>query len=169
MPDDKPSAVSRIRTSLIGAALLLAFDAVISGSFLLSMLVCPFWFLVSLAKNIIRRSGWRVTLARIAIPALTLALVLGNAAVQSRIARANADRIIKACEQFTAANGGYPTNLDELLPRYLRSVPRAKYSVAFGDFSYWSLEGRHGLMWIAVPPFGRRIYRFEHRKWGSLD
>jgi hypothetical protein len=169
MPDERTSAVRRIRASLIGAALLLIFDAIISGSFLLSMFVCPIWFLISVVKNIIRRSGWKVTLARIAVPILALALVFGNAAVQSRIATTNADRIIKACEQFTAANGRYPTKLDELLPQYLRSVPRAKYSVAFAEFSYWSLEGRHGLMWIAIPPFSRMIYNFEQRKWGKLD
>jgi hypothetical protein len=163
------TAVPRIRGSLVGASLLLAWDAVLSGGFVLSILVSPVWFLVSLAKAIIQRPGWRVGLTRILVPVLTLGLVLGNAAMQTRIASANAKRIIEACEQFRIANGRYPSTLDELKPGYLASVPRAKYSLMFGNFWYWSLDGKTRLMWVVIPPFGRKIYDFEGRKWGSLD
>jgi hypothetical protein len=39
----------------------------------------------------------------------------------------------------------------------------------FGDFRYWSPEGKPRLMWTEIPPFGRKIYNFEGGKWGSLD
>ena len=70
------------------------------------------------------------------MPALTLALVLTNNAVQSRIAEANAAKIVKACEEFHAANGKYPKTLGELVPKYLSSVPHAKYCLVFGEFLY---------------------------------
>lgn len=155
--------------SLVGMFLLLAWDAAISGSFLVSLLVCPVWFVVSLAKGVIRRPGWKVGLSRLVVPTLTLGLVLGNAHLQSMMATINAERIIRACEQFRVASERYPTRLQELVPGYIGSVPRAKYSLAFGEFRYWSHEGRHRLMWVVVPPFGRKIYDFEHRQWGFLD
>jgi hypothetical protein len=115
---------------------------------------------------------------------LTLGLVLGNAALQSRIAQANAERIIRVAEEYRAAVGTYPAKLADLTPRYLPSVPRAKYTLGpFGDFWYISTtpsdphraivarvaSDRHVLMWVALPPFGRRVYVFEEARWGSLD
>ena len=159
-----------IRGSIAGACVLLFLDAVLTGSFVMSYLACPIWFLVSVVKNAIQRPGWRVALLRIAAPAMTLAIVLGNNALQSKIAEANADRIIKACEEFRTANGKHPSKLEELVPEYLKSVPRAKYCLWFGDFSYWNTEGTHAmLMWCEIPPFGRNVYNFQKRRWGYLD
>jgi hypothetical protein len=158
-----------IRVSIGGAFVLLAWDAAFTGSFGLSFLVCPIWFLVSILKNPIQRPGWRLALLRTAIPALTLGLVLANNAVQFRIAEANAPRIIAACEEFHAANGRFPQTLDELVPRYMRSIPRAKYCLEFGEFRYWDLDGHPILVWYVVPPFGRKIYDFENRRWNYID
>jgi hypothetical protein len=152
-----------IRASLIGAFLLLAFDA-LYGTFL-SAGICPIWFLVSLVKAIKKRPGWVIGLSRIVIPVLALTIVAGNAALQSKIANANAERIIAACEQFRAATGKYPDQLDELVPKYLNSIPRARYALMFSDFRYRNLDGNHQLLWDERPPFGRRIYDLEHRKW----
>jgi hypothetical protein len=67
-----------IMLSIAGAALLLAWDAAIGGTFLTSLLICPIWFLASVVKNAIQRPGWVRALVRIAIPALTLGLALAN-------------------------------------------------------------------------------------------
>jgi len=158
-----------IRVSIGGAFVLLAWDVAFTGSFGLSFLVCPIWFLVSVLKNEINRPGWRLALLRIAIPALTLGLVLANDAVQYRIAEGNAPRIIAACDEFHAANGRFPQTLDELVPRYMRSIPRAKYCLEFGEFRYWDLDGHPILVWYVVPPFGRKIYDFENRRWNYID
>ena len=156
--------------SIAGACVLLAWDAVLSGSFLTSYLVCPIWFLVSVIKNAIQRPGWRLALLRIAVPALTLGLVFGNSMLQCEIAEANAERIIKACEEFRAANGKYPGTLEDLVPGYLKSVPRAKYCLMFGEFRYWNGEQVPAMLeWCKIPPFGRKIYHFEDRRWGYLD
>ena len=152
-----------IRWSLIGASTLLVFDALF-GSFI-SAGVCPIWFLVSFVKAIKKRPGWGIGLSRIVIPVLTLAIVGCNANIQSKIASANAERIIVACDQFRAATGEYPDHLDEIVPTYLSSIPRAKYALMFSDFRYWNLEGSHLLMWDKNPPFGRMIYDFERREW----
>ena len=161
---------SAARASLIGAMLLVVVDAVLGGSYLFSILACPIWFLVSVIKNLIELPGWSIALFRIAVPALTLGSVLGITAIQSKIADTNAKRIINACEEFHDANGRYPHTLDELVPRYLGSIPRAKYCLMFGDFWYFNYPGSSCmLMWVKVPPFGRNIYHFEDRRWGYLD
>jgi len=157
-----------IRLSLGMALMLLAWDAAITGSCLMSILVCPIWFLVSVLKNVIQRPGWRLALIRIAIPPLMLGLMLANNSLQLRIAKANAERVIAACEEFHAANGKFPETLDELVPQYLPSVPCAKYCQIYGELRYWN-HGHPVLEWCVVPPFGRKIYNFDERRWGYLD
>ncbi len=58
--------------------------------------------------------------------------------------------------------------LDELVPDQLPSVPRAKYCLAYGRFLYFNY-GRPMLGWYVVPPFGRRTYDFETRRWSYID
>ena len=160
------------RESLMAAMLLVAVDVVISGSFLFSYLACPIWFLLSVVKNVIQRPGWRIALFRIAVPALTLGSVLVNNVVQWKIAEVNAERIIRACDDFHAANGRYPHTLDELVPQHLGSIPRAKYCLFQGELVYCSLDKEGSccfFWWYKVPPFGKELYSFEDRRWDYLD
>jgi hypothetical protein len=90
-------------------------------------------------------------------------------AIQNRMARQRAGIVIAAVEAFHAAEKRYPENLAQLAPKYLESVPRAKYTVFFGDFIYCASAGDATLMFVALPPFGRPIYRFVIGKWGYLD
>jgi len=170
-PPERAHNVSHrgIRASIVTALILLASDAATDGSFLLSSMVCPIWFLVSVLKNAIQRPGWGLALLRIALPALTLGLVLANNAVQFRIAEANAPRIITACEEFRVANGKFPKTLDELVPRYMPFIPRAKYCLAWGEFRYWNFDDKPILVWWAVPPYGTKVYDFENRRWRYID
>ena len=101
---------------------------------------------------------------------MTLALVAGNNAIQLKIAEASAPRVVAACEQYHAANGRYPKNLDELVPDYMPSVPPAKYCLGpWGRFVYFFNEGKPLLVWYVVPPYYRRIYDFETRRWRYID
>jgi hypothetical protein len=160
-----------IRGSVGAAAVLLAWDGVHSASFLTSWIFCPIWILVSLLKSAIHRPGWGLALVRIGIPALTLGLVMANNAVQLRVAEANAQRVVAACEEYHAANGSFPRKLDELVPQYLNSVPVAKYCLGpWGHFYYSNRDsGRPMLFWHVVPPYYRRIYNFDTRDWSYLD
>jgi hypothetical protein len=157
-----------IRASVLGAAVLLYFDVAIEGSYLFSILACPVWFLASVIKNLIVRPGWRLALFRIAIPALTLGIVLANTNFQWKMGDANGERVVKACEKFHAANGRYPKTLDELVPQYLPSVPRAKYCER-GDFWYFNSDGQNPHLWWYKIGFCRKIYNFETKRWHHLD
>jgi hypothetical protein len=159
----------KFRGTLVCAGVLLGADIVVVGSFLFSILVGPIWLLVAVAKAIFRRTDWRVSVATVAIPVITLALIFGNALLQSRMARANADKIIDAATRYKATAGSFPKTLDMLVPKYLDSVPPAKYALTFGEFMYTEFKGEHTLMWVSVPPFGRPYYKFEQARWGYLD
>ena len=155
------------RRSIAGSLALLAFDMG-TGSFLWSSLVCPIWLLVSLARIPSQRPRG-TALAQVAIPVMTLAVVLANSAVQSRVAKANAEKVVAACEQFHADHGRFPRILDELVPEYLAQVPRAKYCVLYGQFLYINRENHPILIWFDIPPHGRPNYDFQARRWGYVD
>jgi hypothetical protein len=160
----------RLGMSICGAFAILLVDVVLFGSSILSLVVCPIWFIFSMLKNAIQRPGWRLALIRIAIPVLTLGLVLVNDTIQYRIAESNTLRIIAACEEFNANNGKFPHILDELVPQYLPSIPRTKYCLVLGEFRYWNSDDGHPiLVWYVIPPYGRNVYDFGDKRWNYLD
>ncbi len=105
----------------------------------------------------------------------SLYLVLGVAAYGTATfhrvtAERRADRVIDACRAFQARRGALPSRLDDLVPEFLPAVPRAKFTLAYGNFTYSAFDaGRHTLMYTTLPPFGRRVYHFEGARWSQLD
>ena len=102
-------------------------------------------------------------------------LLLGVATVatmrfHAATARNHAEQVIKACHAYQARHGQLPDRLAELVPEFLPAVPRAKYTLQWGHFTYWTSDkNRHTLMYVALPPFGRRLYHFEQARWSQLD
>lgn len=160
-----------IRGSLILALMLILYDAVINGSYLLSFFICPIWFVVALVRAARGRASPVVAVARMLIPVVTGLMVFMNAGVQNRIAKRNAVRIVEACEQYRKDTGNYPKQLDELVPQYLSSIPPAKHCCMWNKFSYQAnFEQPYTMLdWVELPPFGRPTYNFEERRWGYLD
>ena len=153
---------------MICALVVVLLDVVFSGSYLFASRICPIWFLVALVLAIVRRPSVGVAAARILLPLATFLLVIANSSVQKRIAMAHAAQVIQACEQYREANESYPERLSDLVPRYLSSVPKAKYCLSFGEFMYFG-SPHPMLVWYEIPPFGRRVYNFETGNWKYLD
>ncbi|WP_224242389.1 hypothetical protein [Hyalangium gracile] len=86
-------------------------------------------------------------------------------------ARQNAERIIAACRAFERKEGRLPEKLEELIPEFLPSLPRALYDGPHFGFTYdaASEPPRHVLGWTDRIPFGRPYYVFEEDRWGYLD
>jgi hypothetical protein len=160
--------LTAIRGTMICALIVVLLDVLIGGSYLFATLICPIWFLVAVFRAIIPPPSLGVAVARVMIPLVTLLLVIANYSLQQRIAMANAARVIQACEQYRKAGGAYPQRLDNLVPGYLSSIPKAKCCFAFNEFSYLASAG-HILVWCECPPFGRRVYNFETGNWKYLD
>ena len=56
-----------------------------------------------------------------------------------------------------------------LVPDFIPAVPRARYTLLFGNFEYDARQGRHSLMYVVIPPFGGQLYIFEQNRWIWLD
>jgi len=160
--------LTAIRGSLICALVVIFLDVVVSGCYLFSALACPIWCIVGAVRAALQQPGPGVAAARVLIPVATGLLAFANYSVQRTIAMGNAERVIEACERYREANGAYPERLGELVPRYLNSVPRAKYCCSWSEFWYFGAP-RPLLLWYEIPPFGRRIYNFERGDWGYID
>ena len=159
-----------IRGSLVRAAVLLACDAVIGGGqFMMSMFVCPIWFVISLLHSPIHPPDLRFTLTRLGIPALIFGFVLANNAAQARVAEARSHRVVAACEAYRTVNGKFPEKLDDLVPQYMPYVPSARYCPGpWSQFLYFN-SGSPSLLWYIFPPYGRKIYDFETRRWHYMS
>ncbi|HEX8925493.1 MAG TPA: hypothetical protein VF786_06845 [Terriglobales bacterium] len=99
----------------------------------------------------------------------TALLALASISVNNALAEKRCRRLIADCEQYHAKYNKYPDRLEQLVPEFISSVPLAKYTMQFNDFSYMSSPERHTIMYVAFPPFGRPYYVFETHRWGYLD
>jgi hypothetical protein len=97
----------------------------------------------------------------------------GTARFHVATAETHAAAVIEACRAFETRHGMLPDRLEDLVPEFLPAVPRAKYTLAWGNFTYSSSSSsaakQHTLMYVTLPPFGRRVYHFEQRQWTRLD
>jgi hypothetical protein len=163
-----------LRTSAALAGLFV-FDLGYSGQGLFALGTAVLGF-VSLAVGALW-SGLRgaPALARSRALRAGLYLFLGAATLATvrlhvATAESRATLVIDACRAFERAHGALPDRLEELVPEFLSAVPRAKYTLAWGEFTYSASETtRHTLMYVTLPPFGRRIYHFEEARWSQLD
>jgi hypothetical protein len=109
MQSQEPFSQGRRRGTIAGslciAAVVLFWDVGNEGFYGLSLLVCPLWFLISAVKNSVQRPGWGIAALRVSMPLLTFAIAFGNGNLQWKISDANAQRVIKACEEFRVDNG----------------------------------------------------------------
>jgi len=145
----------------MGQGIFSLFVAVIGLTIL--MLACT-WSLIRGQRTL---AGSRA--ARAALYLLLGAAAVGVMRFHAHTARVNADRVIEACRSYERAHGKLPERLQDLVPAFLPAVPRAKYTGMYGEFTYSSSATRHTLLYVALPPFGRRLYHFEENRWGQLD
>lgn len=108
-----------------------------------------------------------------AIYVMAATAILFTNALQNRMADAKAVKLGNACLAYRAKYHHYPTDLGDLVPEFISSVPPAKYTLT-GRFFYdgnplTDNDREPMLYYVAMPPFGRRFYHMESRSWGYLD
>lgn len=96
-------------------------------------------------------------------------LTIGVYFLNNHIAQKNAGKIINAVEAYTEKNGTYPKDLSDLVPEYIPSVPRVKYTINANSFKYETSEKGHILVYTKKPPYGKVYYSFEEKKWRKSD
>ena len=154
------------------ASALFVLDALIMGQGLLaaSMLLVVITWLVPKATLffMVGRNGWPVARLAALLAAAAVAIML-TINFNNGLAARRAQRLISAIELYRAASGHYPDSLEVLIPRYLETIPPAKYTLAYNRFLYSKHPRRVVLGYVEVPPYGRSFYDFERRRWDFLD
>jgi hypothetical protein len=127
--------------ALFGTALLVWLDALFLGHGLLSLVLVPVFTLVQLG-----RGGWDTLSSRrgVALQRLAAAGVwvvggvaaLGFVGLNSSMAHHRADMVIAACREYEQDYRRLPHTLEDLVPRYLSAVPRARLMPVAGEFVY---------------------------------
>lgn len=153
----------------VGLSLILIFlDALGVYAFLVGV----FLILVYLPRSLLARkyaACRKERLIRFAVYLAAVGVVLSLIPINKQIAEDRAERIIAAVENYRATNGKYPDRLDQLTPRFIAEIP-TKARVAFTDSGFRYLAGSsHTLMYVVMPPFGRKTYNFETKAWGFMD
>lgn len=159
----------------ITAGCLYAFDALVSGQGVFTLLVAAVMVLIGFF-HLAASAGeqrWRVRhgVSMVALYIGLVTAVFSTIYCNNRIARARADTIIAALTAYKAKHGDYPTQLEALVPEHLPSVPRAKYALGFAEFGYYYDPEHHDgfLMYTSLPPFGRPTYSLARGSWGYID
>lgn len=102
------------------------------------MLVIFFLILVSLIVCLIVGITIKRRSLIILLPAFLISSFLFFKGVNLQFERnkENANRIIKALEQYKIKNGSYPNHLLKLKPKYLKSVPNEWFGIIPKEFTF---------------------------------
>jgi len=90
--------------------------------------------------------------------------------LNSDLAESRANKLIIAVEKYKETEKAYPDKLEQLVPKYIPSIPSAKIGIMSNNsFGYTGNTDSPFLYYYVLPPFGRRLYYFETKQWGFLD
>jgi len=96
--------------------------------------------------------------------------VFGSNYGNNRLAEHRATELVTVIEQYKIDNGVYPDNLDALIPQYIESVPRAKFTLgSTNEFKYLNNDNKPIFFYVDFPPFGRPFYNFISKEWDYMD
>ena len=158
--------------ALYFALTLFVLDALVMGQGLVAALT-----LIGVGVWLLPKAYLFALIGRNAWPTLRLAAVLGVAAIaimatinfNNGVAHERAEQLVGAIESYRTVTGRYPADLDDLVPGYVQTVPRAKYTLSFNRFIYLNRGDRVSLAYVDVPPFGRPYYDFHGHAWRYID
>lgn len=166
-------AVYSIRDSWRFAALLFAIDGICLGQFGFAVLLLGWTVLVRLPMIAL---GWKdkplriFRIKKVALYLLAVICIMALFIFNRQVGTQRADELVKAVEAYSAKHGQFPQNLEQVVPEFMSAVPLARYTLASNDFSYKTgQDGKHVLSWTVIPPFARKGYTFEEKRWVTLD
>jgi hypothetical protein len=163
-----------VKRTLLNAGIVFGFDALVFGQGFFAGVFPIFVVILRLldAFRAHRRGdgeGARLSLRRAGIWAAVVVLTLAWLAANAAMAARHADALVAAVRRYEARHQRLPDSLQALVPDFVPAVPRARYTLLFGNFEYDARQGRHSLMYVVIPPFGRQLYIFEQNRWIWLD
>ena len=165
--------VYSIRDSWRFAALLFAVDGICLGQFGFAALLFGWTLLVRIPMIALAWKDKPLRIFRIKKVALYLLAVVGIMVLfifNRQVGTQRADELVKAVEAYSARHGQFPQSLEQVVPDFMSAIPLARYTLAANDFSYKTgPDGKHVLSWTVTPPFARKAYTFEEKRWVTLE
>jgi hypothetical protein len=159
--------------TFVVCAVLYFLDALFIGLPSLGTFLCVVFMITNFVAFLWRRKGERAIVMKHGIRSLALCLtvfaILSTFMFNRHLGHVNARLIIKAVEDYRSEQGKYPERLEDLVPQYFSKVPRAAIRFNGTKYTYYHHKDSHRLMWAEAPPFGRRTYHFETKKWSYID
>jgi hypothetical protein len=158
-------------TVLIAVALFF-LDAFVIGSFYVAGIILLLVIPLKLAKAVKLRKEkvlLKQVLIRTGIYGLAAISIIVMFSANNTIAIKRTEMIVDACERYKTKFGDYPSTLATLIPEFLKEIPSAKIGLVAGGFRYISNGGKHQILFVKVPPYGRKYYTLETREWSSID
>lgn len=148
--------------------LLVIFDEQAIVAAILGNLMLFIYLPMSFMKRY--RECRRERLIRFAIYFSAAIITLGVNYENNFVAKARAKQLIAAVEAYTAKYGDYPDRLQQLQPEFINKIPsKARISLFDSGFRYSATKDSHTLMYVYLPPYGRKTYNFEQKSWGRID
>jgi len=161
----------KIKGSILTAIALFVVDSFVmnQGIAVIALFVILFWLLPKSAILKYKKQSPKTSLIKAGIYGLMALAIFSTIYANNKIAKHRANNLINVIEHYHQSTGQYPQTLNELVPAYLPKVPRAKFTLVFGDFYYHNYKGDASLMYIALTPLGRPRYDFSSKAWGNID
>jgi hypothetical protein len=151
------------------------YDAIWAGQGMISLVVGLVGVLLGAAAlwSALRgdRALMRSRLIRCGMCLIVAAVAVVTVRWHAATAAGRAENVIAAVRRYESAHGALPPDLTALVPEHLPSIPRAKRTMRWNEFTYQAASSgeSHTLMYVAFPPFGRLLYSFEQDEWTQLD
>lgn len=161
-----------VKKSIITGAILFVLDALVmnQGAISLFLILTIFlWWLPKSAFKKYKKQSPKEELTKVLIYGSIVIAVFTSNSINNKIAQNRANDLVLIIENFHQVTGDYPKTLNDLVPSYLPTVPKAKYTLGFNSFKYSNEEGSISLFYHAIPPFGRPTYVFDRKEWIYLD
>ncbi|MDP1681137.1 MAG: hypothetical protein Q8L39_05115 [Burkholderiales bacterium] len=165
---EKPPSIG---PTLTGAALLFFVDAIWMNQGGISAILGLAILFVAIPMALFgrERALRAYKLKKSAIWLVAVICVFAFNWASNQMARHRANDVIVAVKAYHQQHGAYPKRLDDLIPVFLPSVPRAKYVLGLGEFKYLYDEARPTLFYVEFPPFGRPTFSFGRDEWDYID
>ena len=162
-----------LRKTLVFCGLFLALDIFFVGAPMLGVyagLALVLWLIprifVAWKRPDLRRHRARVAL----VIAAVLAADCGAYLASEIVAEKRVVEVADAMARYKAERSAYPLRLQDLVPAYLPAIPAAKpVSMMAGGPIYLFDPNLPMLMYVSIPPFGRRVLNVVTREWTDLD
>jgi len=89
--------------------------------------------------------------------------------VNQKISMYRAQTIIEACDNYKIEHGHYPSELSELMPKFLAVIPKAKLRLIGSIPFFYTANKTEEYTLLYTPYFGaHRIYGFKTKRWQTV-